>query len=315
MTNIGNINLAGGTFQATFLLFSYMAQRTTTFDMRNGRDAGHTYGDRCPVDTSGWLPWQGSIKATFQKTPVTDDADFGFQIVNGDPYVKVTPQYKTNDNGKKIITHYVVKGTFYSNVDLQHWPRGRTGYNVIVRSPTKEDDLLFRQFCTMPAYTGIDSMLRFPGTLANTDVSWAIDTKETCLPPYNWTEAEQREFQRLESSSGDAWKLCQRSQNMVHDVEEDHTNCRCMAGITLTTQSQYTLWKTEPVESAFISYYLPGGFIAIASLVAYILPHDNAPARLSVSSGALVSATMFHANVRTKIPVVSCVPENLWPKP
>jgi hypothetical protein len=82
-----------------------------------------------------------------------------------------------------------------------------------------------------------------------------------------------------------------------------------MAGITLTTQSQYTLWKAEPVASAFISYYLPGGFIALASLVAYILPHDNAPARLSVSSGALVSATMFHANVRTKIPVVSYVTE------
>ena len=82
-----------------------------------------------------------------------------------------------------------------------------------------------------------------------------------------------------------------------------------MAGITLTTNSHFTLWKTEPTESAFISYYLPGGFIAIASLVAYILPHDNAPARLSVSSGALVSATMFHANVRAKIPVVSYVTE------
>jgi len=79
----------------------------------------------------------------------------------------------------------------------------------------------------MPAYTGIDSMLRFPGTLANTDISWAIDTVETCLPPYNWTISEQEAFQKLELSSGDAWKLCQRSVWMVHDIGEDHTNCRC----------------------------------------------------------------------------------------
>jgi len=95
----------------------------------------------------------------------------------------------------------------------------------------------------------------------------------------------------------------------VHKVPSDRCNCLCMAGITLTTQFQFTIFKEEPHTSAFISYYLPGYFIAISSLVAFFLPHDVPTARLSVSSGALISATMFHSNIRAKIPVVSYITE------
>jgi len=76
MTNIGNINLAGGTFQATFLLYSSLAQSTSVFDITTGgsNTGGSIYSDRCPSDffASTPLTWQGSIDATFERTPVTD---------------------------------------------------------------------------------------------------------------------------------------------------------------------------------------------------------------------------------------------------
>jgi len=80
MTNIGNINLAAGTFQASFLLYSKIAKTVKPFAVDGGSDSDNY----CPLNADAmWYSWQGSIQTSFDGTPVKDDPNYGFQMVNG----------------------------------------------------------------------------------------------------------------------------------------------------------------------------------------------------------------------------------------
>jgi len=61
ITNIGNINLAGGTFQATFLLYSRVSRSATRISIGNERGGDIMSPDECPADTADWFPWQGLL--------------------------------------------------------------------------------------------------------------------------------------------------------------------------------------------------------------------------------------------------------------